>query len=95
MVTRADGAEIGKERTGLRATLEDGGDFIAKANQGGPDSGAGLQLLPAVGDGAGIPINVLSGQTGRVGLRGAGVPEQFVEVVALGVQLAGDDRRLS
>src|ERR1035437_7405504 len=56
-VAGADGAQIGKERAGLGATLEDGGDFIAKADQGGLDSGAGLQLLPAVGDGASIPIN--------------------------------------
>ena len=87
-IAGADGAQIGKERTGLGATLEDGGDFIAKADQGGLDSGAGLQLLPAVGDGAGIPINVLGGQAGRVGLRGAGVPEQLVEIVALGIQLS-------
>jgi hypothetical protein len=34
--------QIGKERPGLGATLEDGGDFIAKADQSGLDSGAGL-----------------------------------------------------
>jgi hypothetical protein len=87
-IAGADGAQIGKERTGLGATLEDGGDFIAKADQSGLDSGAGPQLLPAVGDGAGIPVDVLGGQAGRVGLRGAGVPEQLVEIVALGIQLS-------
>jgi hypothetical protein len=71
--------------------LKDGGDFIAKVDQSGLDSGAGLQLLPTVGDGVGIPINVLGGQAGRVGLPCASVLEQFVKVVALGIQLSRDD----
>jgi hypothetical protein len=39
-VAGADGAQIRKEGAGLGATLEDSGDFIAKADQGGLDSSA-------------------------------------------------------
>ena len=50
---------------------------------------AGLRLPPRdfsfsrVADGAAVPVDILGPQAGRVGLRGAGVPEQFVEVAAL------------
>ena len=39
----------------------------------------------------GVPVDVLRRETDCVGLRCAGVPEQLVEVVALGVLLAGHD----
>ena len=37
-----------------------------------------------------IPIDIFCGEAGRVRLRGAGVPEQFIEVAPLRVELAGD-----
>jgi hypothetical protein len=55
------------------------------------EPGAGLELLAEVGDRVLIPIDVRGGQAGRVGLRGARVPKEFVEVAPLGVLLAGDD----
>ena len=41
-----------------------------------------------------VPIDVLRPQAGPVRLRRAGVPEQFVKVPALGVQLPRDDGRV-
>ena len=84
-VASAHGAQVREQRAGLRAAFQNGFNLIAKTDQGGLDSNAGLQLLAAVGDGVGIPVHVLGGEAGRIGLRGAGVPEQLVEVVALWV----------
>jgi len=44
-----------------------------------------------VGEGVLVPVDVFGGQAGGIGLGGAGVPEEFVEVAALGVGLAGCD----
>ena len=90
-VARANGAQVREEGARLRPALEDDGDFVAKADEGGLDASAGFQLLTSVGDGARVPVNVVRGEEGGIGLGCSRVPEEFVEVAAFVVGFAFND----
>jgi len=75
----------------LGTALENRGDFVAETDQRRLEVGAvRFQFLARVADRVLVPVDILRGKSGGVGLGGAGMPEEFVEVAALGVGLTAD-----
>ena len=90
-IVRPNGAEIREQRASGWSPLQDGFHLHPEADQRRLDASPGFELCPHVADRPCIPVDVLGAQARSVGLRGAGVPEQFVEVSALGVLFALED----
>jgi hypothetical protein len=86
-VASPHGAKVWKQRSRRRTPFQDGLDFRAEANQRRLDANpaARLQFCPRIANRAAVPIHILRQQAGRVRLRRAGVPQQFVKIPPLRV----------
>ncbi len=94
-VARTHGAKIGKQWALLRASLKDLGDLLTESDQRRPEvAAARFEFLARVAEGPLLPVDILGGEVRRVALRGSSVPKQFVEIAALRIGLAGNDRRV-
>ena len=83
------GSQIWKQRAVPRQVAQDFRHVFIKAHDG---NRAGL--LARIADDVVFPINVLGVQARQIGLRCAQMPRQFVERLAFGIVLAGDDGQM-
>src|SRR5260370_40435956 len=79
-VARTHGAKIGKQWALLWASFKDLGDLLTESDQRRPDVSARFEFLARVAEGPLIPVYILDAEVRRVGLRGSGVPKQFIEI---------------
>jgi len=94
-VARAHRAKIGKQWALLGASFKDLGDLLTESDQRRLYVAAPrFEFLARVADGPLIPLYILGAEVRRVGLRGSSVPKQFVEISALRIGFAGNDRRV-
>ncbi len=94
-VARTHGAKIGKQWALLRASFKNLGDLLTEPDERRFDVAAPrFEFLARVADGPLPQVYVLGHEARRIRLRSSGVPQQFVEIAALRIGLAGNDRRV-
>jgi len=86
-IAGAHSGQVREERAGPGPALQDGSELAAEPDKGGPDGGSVAigEFAAGVAERALVPVDVLRPHEGRVTLRSPGVPEELVEVEALGV----------